>query len=145
MKPAAEKKARTDPMPDSVANGRAAWVLVVDDDAANRQLQRIALSFEGLRVREAASGFEALGILGDCNHPFGLVLTDYEMPGMTGAELAAAIRRTGAAMPIVLVTAQDSVTEEHTRRWGFQALIRKPYAIDLFLRTVRELLWGAEG
>jgi CheY-like chemotaxis protein len=57
----------------------------------------------GHEVREAYSGKEALGLL-DGGETFDIMITDYSMPGMTGAELIRAVRARFPTMPIVLAS-----------------------------------------
>ncbi|MBU2538176.1 MAG: response regulator [Proteobacteria bacterium] len=121
------------------------WVLVVDDDPANRSLERIVLQVDNFAVREAANGFEALELIRGAGKQCILVLTDYEMPGMQGDELAARIRQIDPALPIMLITGREAITQEHIRAWGIKALLHKPYEIDTFLQTVRSLIDGGKG
>ena len=60
-------------------------VLVVDDEAANRQALERILRREGHRILHAANGREALAKMRE--EPPDLMLTDLKMPGMTGLEL----------------------------------------------------------
>ena len=62
-------------------------VLVVDDDAAFRNLLRKALQREGCTVLEAASGEEALALLMDRNRTLDVIVFDYQLPGMTGEDV----------------------------------------------------------
>jgi CheY-like chemotaxis protein len=57
----------------------------------------------GHRVVEVHSGKEALAVLGGGLHP-DLVITDYAMPGMTGADLALVLRQGHPKLPILLAT-----------------------------------------
>lgn len=79
-------------------------VLVVDDQASNRELVRDILTFRGHRVIEAHEGAEALGLAHE-QHP-DLVLTDVMMPGMDGYQLAQELRAATdtADTPIVFLT-----------------------------------------
>ena len=67
----------------------APTILVVEDDAAVRELAAKFLSAAGYRVLIAKDGIEALQISQDCNEALGLLLTDVVMPKMRGTELAA--------------------------------------------------------
>ena len=65
------------------------WVvLVVDDEEAVRHMMARALTDAGFRVLEARDGEEARGLLDTAGPQIGLVVSDMEMPGMTGLELA---------------------------------------------------------
>lgn len=89
------------------ASAVPATLLVVDDEATNRDLLGRRLEQQGFQVRLAASGAEALGIL--AVQPCDLVLLDIMMPGMSGLDVLAAIRRTPAwhDLPVIMVTAKS--------------------------------------
>jgi signal transduction histidine kinase/CheY-like chemotaxis protein len=80
-------------------------ILVVDDNATNRQILGTQLSDAGFTILTASSAPEALELL-DRHPAVALVITDQQMPDVSGAELAAAIRREGkfAAVPIILLS-----------------------------------------
>jgi two-component system, chemotaxis family, sensor kinase CheA len=90
------------------APGGPASVLVVDDTAVVRELERSILEGAGYRVRTVADGRLALAALADA--PADLVVTDVEMPNCDGLELTRAIRaRPGlAGLPVVVVTSRAS-------------------------------------
>ena len=89
-------------------------ILVVDDAATVRELQRSILERGGYRVTTAADGAEALEIFE--REAIDLVLTDVEMPRLDGFELTAAIRRTSDT-PVVILTSRASVED---RRRGVE-------------------------
>jgi hypothetical protein len=99
-----------------------AEILVVDDDAAVRELLRRGLARAGWRVSEAADGRECLGSLARSRPA--AVLLDLMMPGLDGFEVLEAMRRADASrdVPVVILTAKDLSREElawlqqHTER-----------------------------
>jgi two-component system, chemotaxis family, sensor kinase CheA len=95
-----------------------ASVLVVDDTAVVRELERSILEGAGYRVRTAADGRLALAALADT--PADLVVTDVEMPNCDGLELTRAIRAEPglAGLPVVVVTSRSS---EADRRLAMEA------------------------
>jgi two-component system, chemotaxis family, sensor kinase CheA len=95
-----------------------ASVLVVDDTAVVRELERSILEGAGYRVRTAADGRLALAALADA--PADLVVTDVEMPDCDGLELTRAIRAQPglAGLPVVVVTSRSS---EADRRLAMDA------------------------
>ncbi len=86
---ASGRETETVPVRRDLAGFRA---LVVDDNATNRKLLRRLLDRWGLAMTEAADGYEALALLEKETVPSDLVLLDYQMPGMDGLQLAAAIQ-----------------------------------------------------
>jgi CheY-like chemotaxis protein len=82
-------------------------ILLVDDDLLDRELARQCLSgIEGLRLREAGDGEEALAAI--AAEPPDLVLTDLRMPRVDGLELVARAREVAPAVPVILMTSQGS-------------------------------------
>ncbi|TCA29597.1 PAS domain-containing hybrid sensor histidine kinase/response regulator [Rhizobium leguminosarum bv. viciae] len=77
-------------------------ILLVDDDALIAMSSVDMLEDLGHEVVEANSGSQALELIS--GQHFDLVITDYSMPGMTGAQLAQAARDIHPALPIVLAT-----------------------------------------
>lgn len=76
-------------------------ILLVDDDDTVRNVTCTIIEGLGYRVVEANSGAAAIGLL---EEGIDLVLTDYAMPGMTGAELALQVHSRLPDMPIVFIT-----------------------------------------
>jgi two-component system chemotaxis sensor kinase CheA len=83
-----------------------ASVLVVDDTAVVRELERSILEQAGYRVRTAGDGHQALAALADA--PADLVVTDVDMPNCDGLELTRSIRAEPAlaGLPVVVVTSK---------------------------------------
>jgi CheY-like chemotaxis protein len=77
-------------------------ILVVDDEPMVLDAVRMALIFYGYAVETASSGAEALENLPGVS--FDLVITDFNMPGMTGAVLAKEIKKRHPVLPIILLT-----------------------------------------
>lgn len=86
-------------------------LLCVDDDSAFRQFYKNLLGSYGYDVTVAANGPQALKVLR--SHRVDAVLTDMEMPEMTGAELAVRLKKMRPHLPVLLVSgskAQASVS-----------------------------------
>ncbi|HEX7783802.1 MAG TPA: ATP-binding protein [Sphingobium sp.] len=81
----------------------AGTVLLVDDEPLVRASTADMLSELGMTVIEAASGKEALGVLAG-EAQVDMIVTDHMMPMMTGAELAATVRKKRPDLPILLVS-----------------------------------------
>ncbi len=84
-------------------------ILVVDDMAAMRKILKTLLAQLGYKnVDEAEDGKQALEILKQNPNKYGLVITDWNMPNMTGIELVQAIRSDEKLkhLPILMVTAE---------------------------------------
>jgi CheY-like chemotaxis protein len=108
-------------------------VLIVDDDADNRETLAEVLSDDGYLVEAAASAADALARIEGGLRP-DLVLLDLMMPGMSGEELIEHIRRGGLVedVPLVVLSARTDWSPPP----GVQAL-RKPAGLQEVLATVR--------
>ncbi|AFP41777.1 response regulator transcription factor [Mycolicibacterium smegmatis] len=114
-------------------------ILVVDDDRAVRESLRRSLSFNGYSVELAQDGVEALDAITN-NRPDALIL-DVMMPRLDGLEVCRQLRSTGDDLPILVLTARDSVSE---RVAGLDAgaddYLPKPFALEELLARMRALL-----
>ncbi|RMI28109.1 response regulator transcription factor [Nocardia stercoris] len=114
-------------------------ILVVDDDRAVRESLRRSLTFNGYTVELAGDGVEALDKVGAAR-PDALVL-DVMMPRLDGLEVCRRLRSTGDDLPILVLTARDSVSE---RVAGLDAgaddYLPKPFALEELLARLRALL-----
>jgi len=121
-----EKRPNTD---EQVAN-----VLLVDDDTRILNMLERALSSASVRVTSVSSGADALSRL--ATDGFDAVVSDIQMPGISGLKLLRAVREYDLDLPIVLMTGQPNLAGAATAvEYGaFQYLI-KPVAIDK-LRTI---------
>ena len=126
-------------------------ILVVDDNAVNRNILREQIKYWRCRSIAVESGAKALTILNNAkskNINIDLIIADYHMPGMNGEDLFNAIRTNSnfAHIPIVMLT---SVSEDHmTQRLiknGLNAVLTKPARSSLLLDTITECLHGAQG
>jgi DNA-binding response OmpR family regulator len=114
-----------------------ATVLVVDDDPDIRELESMALSYDGFEVLTAADGQEALQVL-LTRHPCVIVL-DLMMPGMDGLTFLAERQRRalGAGIPVVCVSAAGRDMMSMAERLGAQDCVPKPIELDAFVACVR--------
>jgi len=114
-------------------------ILVVDDDRAVRESLRRSLSFNGYSVELAQDGREAIDMIGS-NRPDAVVL-DVMMPRLDGLEVCRQLRSAGDDLPILVLTARDSVSE---RVAGLDAgaddYLPKPFALEELLARMRALL-----
>jgi two-component system response regulator MprA len=115
-------------------------VLVVDDEPAVRDSLRRALQLEGYEVELAGDGLEALERLAVENGVDALLL-DVSMPRLDGLETCRRLRRDGNALPVLMLTARDAVSD---RVAGLDAgaddYVVKPFALEELLARLRALL-----
>jgi PAS domain S-box-containing protein len=117
-------------------------VLLVEDDAATRDMLRKTLEKEGWDVAEAENGRVGLQQVARV-HP-GLILLDLMMPEMDGFEFATELRKTehGRRVPVVVLTSKDITPEDRRRLTGFVEVILQKGAAsrDTILTEIRSLL-----
>ncbi len=104
-------------------------ILVVDDEPFVCEAVELMLRFDGHEVATAGSGKAALEMLGAGK--FDLVITDYEMPGMKGDELATAIKGRFPKLPVVMITAYAELLQSSGKpATGVDAVISKPFLLE---------------
>ena len=125
-------------------------ILVVEDDADINRLQCTILEGAGYACRSAFSGSEAM--LWAEKYEYDLILLDLMLPGLTGEELIARIRK-GKTMPIIVLSAKVAVDDRvNVLRLGADDFIPKPFdndevlaRVEAQLRRYRRFSQSAEG
>jgi signal transduction histidine kinase len=104
-------------------------ILVVDDEAAVREVLAACLSEDGHFVDcepDAASALQRVRTA-----PWDIVLTDRAMPRMNGDQLAAEIKRLDPAMPVVMITGfADLMRDVGDQPLAIDAIVRKPFTVE---------------
>ena len=117
-------------------------VLIVDDVPVNLKVLSLRVKKMGItNIALANSGEEALKIL-ETNRP-SVVLTDMWMPGMSGADLAAAIRQSKTCfdLPIIAVTADNDAKASFDMS-NFSGVITKPVSVDKLRASLTNVIRG---
>jgi two-component system chemotaxis response regulator CheY len=118
----------------------SARVLVVDDVASMRNILSLMLGRLGFETVEAVENAEQ-AIQKLEQHEFGLVISDWQMNGMTGLDLLNKIRQTPALqqIPTILVSAQSSeLNSAAAMAAGAQGYLVKPFRLDILKSTIKE-------
>jgi cyclic di-GMP phosphodiesterase len=110
----------------------SARVLIVDDESSSRKVLAIMLEQEGLFCKTGAGAAEALEIL-DREH-FNAIIADLQMPGFSGLQLLAEVRRRFPEMAFLLGTGVDDVrVGVQAMREGADDYLVKPFQCDVVL------------
>jgi two-component system, chemotaxis family, chemotaxis protein CheY len=113
-------------------------VLVVDDTTSIRQAITALLKVSGYEAAEASTGDLALQLMQ--NSKFDLVLSDWNMPGMSGAELVKSIRASDRVIPIVMVTAEaDRKKIMELQAIGVNGYLLKPFKQQALLTVLAKI------
>ena len=118
-------------------------ILIIDDLTMNRYIAKIYLEEVGCHIIEAASPEEAVSLMKKQGDSLDLVLIDYQLPGVSGIQLASDMKGilTSKSVPMVLLTsvATDFKIEE-VKLNGFLGYITKPYKRHDLINTIALIL-----
>ncbi len=111
-------------------------ILIADDEFGVREAIKLLLSIDEHTVTEAETGVAALDLFK--KGTYDLVITDFEMPRMTGDELAIQIKKISPRQPVIMMTAYS----EKLRGSGnpVDAVLHKPFQFDELRQTMTALL-----
>jgi len=117
-------------------------VLVVDDDSVITDLLGIHLERQGYSVSVAPSAIEGLKAVSE--EKFNLIVSDVEMPGMSGIEFLTRVREEQPTIGVIIMTAYP---ENHPKtmavRAGADGYIGKPFNLKKFSNTLEQAYWNA--
>jgi two-component system response regulator MprA len=119
--------------------GHTHRILVADDDAMVRMGMRTVLAYQGHFVEEAADGHEAVEKFALQSDRLDLVMLDQNMPGMSGSETLAQLRRLNPSLKAVLLSGgvferEEAEENDHTR------YLPKPFVNEELIEIVGSLL-----
>jgi CheY-like chemotaxis protein len=118
-------------------------ILVVEDEAAVRELIVRVLTAHGYQVLEARDGPEALQVSEHHSDPIDLLLTDVVMPHMNGAELCERLRVPRPEMQVLYISGYtDNAIAQHGVLEPGTNLLPKPFSMEGLLHTIRRVLGG---
>jgi CheY-like chemotaxis protein len=125
-------------------------VLVAEDDTDVRRVVATALRKDGCSVIEAVDGHDLVDHIGSALlfgnirgelHPIALVISDIRMPGPSGLEILAHLRRAEVGVGVILMTAHsDDDVRAQAERLGVDAFLPKPFHVDELVELAKKLL-----
>jgi FixJ family two-component response regulator len=114
-------------------------IAVIDDDASVRRALQRLLQSAGFTVETFAAAREFLET--DSWARTACLVLDVHLPGMSGFQLREHLAASGAAIPIVFITAYDDVsTRERVNRAGAVGYLRKPFDQDTLIEAIRRAI-----
>jgi CheY-like chemotaxis protein len=117
-------------------------VLVVDDEESVREFVSRVLQEAGYVTTTADNGPAAMSIVSNAVTP-DLLLTDLNMPGMRGDELAARMRKESPDLKVLYLTGYaDMLFNERATLWEGEAYLDKPCSVKGLLEAVNMALYG---
>jgi two-component system alkaline phosphatase synthesis response regulator PhoP len=116
--------------------------LIVDDEVHIVHVAAIKLRNNGYEVITAGNGEDAFELA--CNNDdLDVIITDYQMPVMTGLELVEKLRANDSTshLPVIMLTARDfAIDDEQRERLGISAFLSKPFSPRELLRSVEDII-----
>jgi CheY-like chemotaxis protein len=117
-------------------------VLVVDDEIHIVHVVAIKFRNNGYEVLTASDGSQAYELA--CSEKPDIIVTDYQMPVMTGLELIEKVRETEVIkdIPVILLTARSfAIEEEQKQQLQISECLSKPFSPKELLRSVEDILY----
>lgn len=130
----------------AAGSSQTATILLVEDEDRVREVVELTLSLGGYRVLSARSAVEALSIIENYGDTIHLMVTDFAMPHMNGADLAARLKRARPQARVLYISGfpKQDVQDFHDRH-GRSVLefLQKPFTPEALEAKVRRLLADA--
>ncbi|MCO5172029.1 MAG: response regulator [Planctomycetes bacterium] len=123
-------------------------VLLVDDSGLSRKVQAKVLREVGVdEILEAKNGLDALRQLKELRFQVGLLVTDWNMPGMDGIALIEEVRRAteGRNLPIMVISSEgeeDKISQALAS--GANSYVTKPFKKEVLARKIQAVRWIAD-
>ena len=114
-------------------------VLVIEDDEEIREVLSDILTGSGCQVDVAKSGAEGIELF--VSREYDIVLTDLDMAGLSGREVAMNIKKRSPLTPVILITGWGrQIKEKEISLQGIDFIISKPFLIDEVKETVKKAM-----
>ena len=128
-------------IPVAPPQGRGELILIVDDEDAVCSITQRILQSNRYQTLIARNGLEAVALYSNNANEVKLVLTDLNMPSMSGPDTIATLRKINPSVKIIVATGADSARGAiSATEMGVQAIMKKPFDVYSLLNTVRNVL-----
>ncbi len=116
-------------------------VALIDDERSIAELNRVMLSRFGYKPQILPNAFACQHAFQADPQAFDIIVTDQTMPGMTGLELAGALRQQGVEVPVLILSGYTNVlSPADIKALGSSAFLQKPYVFEDVLQAMRGLI-----
>jgi CheY-like chemotaxis protein len=130
---------------DASPAGRC-WLVVDDEQELSDLIADLLAQMKSARVESFTSSPDALAAFSARAGSFDLVVTDRDMPGLDGLELARRLRARAPGVKIILVSANtDDISSDDLKRAGVHAVVKKPFTLARLEAIVRNMTCDSAG
>ncbi|HKJ42610.1 MAG TPA: response regulator transcription factor [Sunxiuqinia sp.] len=113
-------------------------ILIIEDEPGILSFIEEGLKEEGFAVDTAVDGSEGLDKALENHRSYDLLLIDWMLPGVSGIEISRQVRKVNSAVPIIFLTARDTVQDTvFALQIGANDYIKKPFSFDELLARIR--------
>lgn len=121
-------------------------ILIVEDEAAIAGFLKEGLEEEGFSVDICNNGRQGLQMAMDLVHVYDVILLDWMLPGISGIEICRSIRKENKTVPIIFLTAKDTVDDTvFGLESGANDYLKKPFSFEELLARIKVLLRNKSG
>lgn len=121
-------------------------IFLAEDETAIARFLKEGLEEEGFAVDVAFNGRDALEMAMTSLNEYDIMLLDWMMPGMSGIEICRSIRKENKSIPIIFLTAKDTVDDTvFGLEAGANDYLKKPFAFEELLARIKVLLRSKTG
>lgn len=118
-------------------------ISIIDDDPSMREMLVSLMRSLGYDARAFASGEEFLA--SEEFERYTCMITDIQMPGMSGFDLKQALDRRASALPVIMITALPELDlEDRAMSCGAIGLLRKPFEVQILVDLVEKAAGGQQ-
>ena len=113
-------------------------MLVDDDDAIRETIAKLLAAIAGVEVVSFSSGAVALSAFAAAPDTFDFIVSDLDMPAMSGIEFCRRIKTSQPHMKLLLATGSGVITQEEATGFGFCGMINKPFSVATLRRALAD-------
>ncbi len=130
---------------DAAYGMSGAKLFIVDDQEYVLNLLKVKMGKAGYQVEIFKSGKDLLNALADAEKPPDLVITDIQMPDISGVEMVKHIRERDKNLPVVAITGYlTNNLYKDLFEQGFCEVIPKPFQMEIFIQKIKTILENAQ-